>query len=277
MMLVCGFVALFMVVVIPLIATQTGRHGLLGCERLRLVALNAFAATNPDYILDSGVGDDAQDCDSNYRDVLSVHIGPRMAMADPPYWSDEISERSRSAVQVPSVQPWRMTNILAAMDEDEPTRLFGDTRAFIEKARGDSVLRHSAVQVVIYLDKAVSESAMRKIWPDPGVIFLSGPLAGKPLSWEPTSFCRYRGFDTCHLSGNAEPLVTEFRRWVSLLEPKDSPVLEQFGLNIADLRSRASEGLVYGFTAKNIPDSISKLVADPRVRAAFVVDVRPPE
>ncbi len=271
-------IALCAVLAAPMVGSRVERFGMLGCERLRLVALNAFAVTNPDYVLDSGASDDTDDCKPPGEDLVLIEVGPRMAMGDPPNWFDEIRQDSSLEVSAPAIRPWRMTEILGVMGEDDPSYdRYGDTRSFLRTAGRDSELRFSAVQVVVYLDRPLPESSVTKIWPNPQVVLLSGARAGKPLAWESSIWCRFRGFDTCDSRRSPEPLVAEFRKWVSLLKPEDSPVLAEFGLSLAELQSSARQGLIHGFIAKNLPGILEKLVADPQVRAAYIVDIRPPQ
>ncbi len=275
-LLIAGVVALCGTLSVSVLATRADQPRSLGCERLRLVALNAFTVTNPDYAVDSGASDDEQDC-GPAPGIVKVQVRARMAMDDPPGWSYDIHQESSSALSVPLVKPWRMTGILAEIDQQDPVYdEYGDAVSYLHKAGGDSVLKSSAVQVVVFLKKPVPESSATRIWRNPEVVFLSGARGGKPLAWEPSIWCRFRGFDTCASKGSAEPLTTEFREWVSLLKPEDAPALTGFGLSLNELRDHAAKGLIHGFVARNLPGTLEKLVTDPQILAAYITDIRPP-
>ncbi|GAA3668686.1 hypothetical protein GCM10022224_036050 [Nonomuraea antimicrobica] len=94
----------------------------------------------------------------------------------------------------------------------------------------------------------------------------------QPLIWESPIFCDYRGFNACQFSAHPEPLTAQFRKWVSLLQESDAQVLNQFNLKLKSLQAYARDGLIYGFTARNLPDPIRAIARDPRIRAVYVVD-----
>jgi hypothetical protein len=270
---VAAFVTLLAVLAIPSIVIRIADNGKLECNRLRLVTLSAFMATNPDYAADSGKDDDTQDCDSMHKDMIALKIGPRMASSDAPGWSDMIRQVSPSIISSPLLQSWRMTEVLAAIDEQEPAyERFGDINDLLPKMQ-----LNSAIQVVVYLDEPMSESSVRELWPDLSTVFVSGARTGKPISWESVIWCRFRGYDSCLSDASKEPLVADFQKWVSLLKDEDASALAEFGLTLAELRECSMRGLVYGFTARNLPSVIhEELVRSPRVRAVYLVDIAPP-
>ncbi|GAT68127.1 hypothetical protein PS9374_03788 [Planomonospora sphaerica] len=67
--------------------------------------------------------------------------------------------------------------------------------------------------------------------------------------------------------------LDEFRFWVSRLEPNDDQLLRHFGLSLADLQRRATEGLVYGYVAE-APSSVhSKMLDSDHVAWARIIKV----
>ncbi|MFD0885309.1 hypothetical protein ACFQ08_12205 [Streptosporangium algeriense] len=69
--------------------------------------------------------------------------------------------------------------------------------------------------------------------------------------------------------------MEDFRRWVSMLRPEDTPALEGLGLGFSDLKERAQDGLIYGFTINGTAEFMAGLVKNPRVRSVSVIEITP--
>ncbi|WP_336204981.1 hypothetical protein [Nonomuraea sp. LPB2021202275-12-8] len=233
---------------------------LTSCERLRLVGLNSFAVTHGDYELKRGTFGEA--CEDG---TLPIHLGPRSAMSDTAQWSDEIRWGDSGEVLSPYTLPWRLTSILGdATGMASAEAELGDQKTLLE-----SIPSGMPVQVVVVLAKPLKESEVRALWSDPRTLLMA---PAQPLIWEEPISCDHRGFDTCAFDTHPEPFTAQFRKWVSLLRADDAPILAQFKLKLPQLQKYASDGLVYGFTARNLPDPIRAIVKDPRIRAVYVVD-----
>lgn len=71
--------------------------------------------------------------------------------------------------------------------------------------------------------------------------------------------------------GSEGDQLGEFRHWVSMFDPDDDRVLRSFGLNLADLKKRAGQGLVYGYVALGRGTEHLKLLESPQVSWVRVI------
>ncbi|NRQ32504.1 hypothetical protein HII36_11735 [Nonomuraea sp. NN258] len=234
----------------------------MSCERLKIVALNSFAITHGDYELNSGANSSNNACTDG---TLPIELGPRSAMAEAPRWSGEIRRGESGEVLMPQTLPWRLTSILSVASGAAPLGNGLDDQEILLKAIPPSM----PVQVFILLAKPLKESEVRALWPRPRSVMVA---PDQPLIWESPIFCDYRGFNACQFSAHPEPLTAQFKKWVSLLQENDAQVLDQFNLKLKTLQTYAREGLIYGFTARDLPHPIRAIARDPRIRAVYVVD-----
>lgn len=237
------------------------------CERFRLVALNAFMATSGDYEVNTARTSSAMDCSSP---SITVEISPRVAGPNPPQWGDEIKMLPSGKVQNPDLRSWRYSEILgevAVGSEGDTTNGIGGPSKFL-----DRVPNNLSSLALVVLARPLPEKQVRALWASSQSMILSPATGGKTLVWDQTTFCTFRGFDTCSGRDNAQPVTSEFRKWVSQLNQQDTPLLAEYGLTLSHLRAVADKGLVYGFTMQNLPGPLKGLAKDPRVKAIHIID-----
>ncbi|MGW4793771.1 hypothetical protein ACWEPC_15355 [Nonomuraea sp. NPDC004297] len=233
------------------------------CKRLQIVALNSFAITHGDYKLDSGAASPGSACEDG---ALPVELGPRSAMGEAPRWSGAFRWGDSGEVLAPHTLPWRLTSILSAASEATSP---GDQETLLE-----AIPSNTPVQVFVLLAKPLREREVNALWRGPSSVMVA---PGQPLIWEPMASCGYRGFDTCRFDADPEPLTAQFRAWVSLLQEDDAQVLDQFNLKLENLQKYARDGLIYGFSTRNLPGPIRAIADDPRIRTVYVVDTDVPD
>ncbi|MEV4078199.1 hypothetical protein ACGFJC_31340 [Nonomuraea fuscirosea] len=251
-----------LVLAIVVSACTTDSATALSCARLRMVALNSFAITHGDYELNSGAATAGTACEDG---ALPIELGPRSAMTDAPRWSGEIRWGNAGEVLAPETLPWRLTSILgAASGATSASDGLDDQGPLLE-----AIPANTPVQVFVLLAEPLREKEVRALWPTPRSVLVA---PDQPLIWDAPILCNYRGFDTCEFTAHPEPLTTQFRKWVSLLQENDEHLLGQFHLELKSLRTYARDGLIYGFTARNLPGPIRRLTRDSRIRTVYVVD-----
>ncbi|WP_113704346.1 hypothetical protein [Nonomuraea lactucae] len=237
------------------------------CERFRLVALNAFMATSGDYDVNTAMTSGAMDCSSP---SITVEISPRVAGPNPPRWGDKIKMLPSGEIQNPDLRSWRYSEILRAVGaggQGDATDEIGDSSKLLHRAPG----KLSALALVV-LAQPLPEKQVLALWASPQSMILSPAIDGKSLVWEETTFCTFRGFDACSGRDKAQPITSEFRKWVSQLTSQDTPMLAKYGLTLSRLRVVADKGLIYGFTLQNLPGPLKGLAKDPRVKSVYIID-----
>ena len=60
------------------------------------------------------------------------------------------------------------------------------------------------------------------------------------------------------------------------LQEDDEQLLGRFHLKLKSLRTYARDGLIYGFTTRNLPGPIRRIARDSRIRTVYVVDTDVP-
>ncbi|MGW4642677.1 hypothetical protein ACWEN6_29455 [Sphaerisporangium sp. NPDC004334] len=244
--------------------------------RSRLVVVNALAVANPDY----RVPFETLEPEVVETNMTGVSISVALEQRSP--WPEGASFRAMwdyrlkfgylGSVTMPPLRPWRMTGALEALavDNTDP----GDLDLVESQLKG--IGPRTVVSAVVKLREPMTEEAAARYWPDGfDVVLLSpGEHGGKPISWDSSS-CAVRGFDSCGF-GAPGTLVPKFRQWVSLLKPGDQSVLRRFGLDLGELRSRAREGVLYGFVVSGFPEELRKrLIHQPDLKAIEIVDAIP--
>lgn len=171
------------------------------------------------------------------------------------------------AGEVRDVSRMRPTGLTAAIAE------FGSG---VQRSSGAEVLRNidpgTMVTALIEFKEPKTEKSLGLEDGPAEDIFLSRKRAGaRPLYWP--------GHEGCSSKGLAEPCidyssVSQFRSWVSQLTSADEPVLNEFGLNIADLRRAAGDGLIYGIIVDVSPYGLRQRLKKGNVQAVWVAEAR---
>ncbi|TXK42855.1 hypothetical protein [Nonomuraea sp. C10] len=105
-------------------------------------------------------------------------------------------------------------------------------------------------------------------------VFISGARpSGLPIYWSGEEGCpEVAGQGTCREYST----VQQFRAWAARLTPADDVTLEGFGLSVADIRTAADEGLIYGTLIENAsPDFLRDLREHPNVGGVWITDMQP--
>lgn len=235
-------------------------------ERAAFVLANGLAATHPDYRIRI---DDASEARKSLQNVsVPVLLDPRTAyplLRGPEamrrenielLWSGEVTQ--------PLLRPWRLTG---AIHEPVSSPLLRDDAAFLSLSDPQHQLR---ALIVGWLSEPMTEEAV-DLWLPNGIdvaIFTERGSVDAPVSWD-THFCRDR-----NLPCPPDELLRAsegFRLWVAALRDDDAPLLAKLGLDLADLRSRAKNGMMYGFIASAELEEIKNLSHKGQVRSIQII------
>ncbi|WP_188195989.1 hypothetical protein [Nonomuraea sp. SYSU D8015] len=244
-----------------------------------------FAVANPDYSTQFTLTP-AEECRrsrpledevTSFDGSLRIGVGPRIASTwphDAPMVLTEFRQDVSGWLHVPKPVPWYLTELLATVGD---ANVKSGSHRTARLLKGMSSLRHS-VHAVVELKEPLPEEQAGEIYgvQKNEVLLLSPGRGEKPIGW-PYVFPGVIGAFDAYEDVEGPSRVAEFRRWVSLLREEDEPALEEVGLDLAELRLAAGEGLVHGFTVINTPDVVRHLAKDPQVRSVQVVEIVPAE
>jgi hypothetical protein len=105
-------------------------------------------------------------------------------------------------------------------------------------------------------------------------IFISGARpSGLPIYWSGEEGCpEAAGRDTCREYST----VQQFKAWAARLTSADNVTLKGFGLSVADIRTAADGGLIYGTLIESAsPDFLRNLMKHPNVSGVWITDMQP--
>ncbi|GAA3143590.1 hypothetical protein GCM10010466_38190 [Planomonospora alba] len=243
-----------------------------------------FAVANPDYSMKFNiVPDDKCRPHPDHNDKippfdgsLKISLGPRMPgvwSGKPPALSTEFrQDPSSGEIHFPTPEPWRLTETINPLQSQDPK---AENRQTLNVLKEMHWSRH-LVHAVVALKLPLSEEEVDDIYINgrDEALLLSPGLENKSFGWPYIFPGVIGGFDA--YGGEERTSKTEqFRRWVSLLESKDEPTLRQLDLDLSELRDRADEGLIYGFTIINTPEVVKHMIKNPKVHSVSVIGVIP--
>lgn len=132
--------------------------------------------------------------------------------------------------------------------------------------------RAKEVTAVVELKEplTMSEIRSRKHLSRSNAIFSPAVAGGAPVYWDHRIdwFCQPCG-------GEGDQMTSDFRAWVSSLEPADEAVLNEFGLSLGRLREVARAGKVYGYIEHDAnPVLLRKLLKEDYVSTMYLVQTR---
>ncbi|MEU8379909.1 hypothetical protein [Streptosporangium sp. NPDC048865] len=247
-------------------------------DRARLVFVNSFSIANPDYqvnFADFGTAPLARQNDfGTCQNEIGFPVEARTpySVSSGKAWEAKIVLKYDGSLEVPRVRDWTLGLLSRRVGHSSPElrRKTSEVHDIAERM-GDDV----EVQAMVSLKKPITEMQAKDLLPDTtgyfDLIFLSpGDIRSKPVTWDFTP-CEHRKISNC---GKGQSLIDAFRRWVSLLEDRDSTALAEFGLQLADLRAHADEGNVYGFIVSGKAGDVKSLFARSEVEWAQIVNLQ---
>ncbi|WP_329083024.1 MULTISPECIES: hypothetical protein [unclassified Streptosporangium] len=255
----------------------------MDCARFSRVILMGFSVANPDYRMEYKLTP-ADECrlDSppddkppSFSGSLMVKVGPRVVSGWPydfPGMDTEFRQEPSGEIRIPHPGSWYLTELLNSFGGGDAGT---ENRQTVDLIKGLRPLKH-IVHALVELREPLSEEEARKLH-DIGigeVVILSPGQGNKPVGWSFPYPGVIGGFDI-YAGKKSVSRVREFQRWVSLLRPEDEPVLDELGLDLAELRDYAGKGRVYGFTIMNYPGVIKSLTKNPKVHSVRIIDVAP--
>ncbi|MEU4830159.1 hypothetical protein [Streptosporangium sp. NPDC023615] len=256
----------------------------MDCARFSRVVLMGFAVANPDQSMGFTLVPDDEcrphpDHDGRippFDGSLRVPLGHRMRAGKdlgeqrvPPA---EFRQDPSGEIHLPVPRPWRLTEAMFSFGSGDP-KATGLLRLGVPRRLN----RHRAVvHAVVALKRPLREEEVNDLHAIglDEVLLLSPGQDGKPFGWPFAYPGLVGGFDAFGSPGSTSR-TAEFRRWVSLLQPQDAPALKRLGLDLPELRRRAGEGLVHGFTVISSPGVLEHMAKNPKARSVSLVDVVP--
>ncbi|MEU4410651.1 hypothetical protein AB0F88_39620 [Streptosporangium sp. NPDC023963] len=261
---------------------EPGRE-MMDCARFSRVVLMGFAVANPDYSMRFNLVPDDEcrphpDHDDKippFDGSLEVFLGPRMSgmwTGEVPALSAEFRQHPSGEIRFPRPRPWRLTETITSPGSQDPK---AENRLTLNTLKEMDWRRHR-VHAVVTLKHPLDEAEVddMHIIGLGETLLLSPGLDDKSFGWPYVYPGTIGGFNA-FAGPKSTSRVEEFRRWVSLLKSEDEPALEQLGLDLSELRDRAEEGLIYGFTVINTPERVKRMVGNPKVRSVSVIDIAP--
>ncbi|MER5645562.1 hypothetical protein [Streptosporangium sp. NPDC002524] len=189
------------------------------------------------------------------------YAGPSISF-ESPYWV-----KMSPSGEVRDVSKLPPTGLTAAVDE------FGSGARGISGVESLSELKPGVMTTtVIEFKKPVTEKSLGLENGPARDVFLSrGRVGGEAMYWPAHEGCSDKGLPEPCVDYSS---VSQFRSWVSTLTAEDEPILARFGLNLADLRSAAHDGLIYGIIANFAPYAIRKHAKGKNVQAVWITEIR---
>jgi hypothetical protein len=187
----------------------------------------------------------------------------------------EVIRRRSGEAEVPQLPPTRMTPLLYGAKP----KVSHKASLLIGRLPSNVVMT-----AVVELDRPMTIKELKKIGdptsidvllsplrPPPGVAPRTDTWKSKPLYWPSGLPCAERDRPTCA----DDDQVSQFQAWVARLRDEDSKSLEEFGLDLSQMRKAAAEGLVYGYIVEGQPEVVRLDATGPEVKAAYIADITP--
>ncbi|MEV1005534.1 hypothetical protein [Nonomuraea sp. NPDC050202] len=240
---------------------------------------NAFRASHPEYVVDSG--DYAFERRSGEM-AIDLHVSPNEEASGAVAAFSIRQDRDSGGFSYTvggDRKPVPLGEAVRRLDTPESHALSAALRRVGQgsgpaKEDVDAVLRRVSrakeVTAVVELTRPLTmdEIRSRKHLPVNNGVF-SPPLGGTLAYWDSQvgTFCQVCG-------GDGDAVTQDFRHWVDSLLPSDEPALQHFGLGLARLKDAARAGRIHAYLqqAEN-PALLRKLLKQDYVKTMYIVRV----
>lgn len=243
----------------------------LPTERAKLVLVNAFAVSHPDYRVRIDPLKEAEM--GPWSGTVPLMVDPRSSYplnkGDEATREVDIELLPSGAVTEPYLRPWYLTSVIHSQSKSAPIRPSIQDHGLIDLPDKNKYLR---ALIMVKLSRPIPVEAVDS-WLlngiDVAIFRLQNDSEGL-VSWD-DSFCDNKGLP-CG-SGHPIPAAEGFKLWVSTLQNEDAQILAKFNLNLGELRKLSQLGMVEGFIASVELDEIKPLSRNSQIASVEVISV----